>query len=68
MSDLEKDRAQRDAQRTASGRRSSGSANPEQAMLRHLGIELYKECRRSETPKKSSAAEDQQPTDGSTDR
>lgn len=42
MTALEKDRTQRDAQRTVAGRRTTPSSHPEQAVLRHLGVELYK--------------------------
>ncbi|MFG1913128.1 hypothetical protein [Kribbella sp. NPDC048928] len=43
MSDLDKGRIQKDAQRAVARRRTGGSALPEQAILRHLGIELYRE-------------------------
>ena len=43
MTDLEKDRTQRDAQRTVAGRRTTPSSHPEQAVVRHLGVELYKQ-------------------------
>jgi hypothetical protein len=43
MTDLEKNRAQRDARRTVAGRRTTPSSHPEQAVLRHLGVEAYKE-------------------------
>ena len=48
MNDIEKGRTQRDAQRTVAGRRATGAVHPEQAILRHLGVELYKERRRNE--------------------
>jgi hypothetical protein len=48
MNDLEKARAQRDAQRTVASRRTSGSVHPDQGIVRRLGVELYKEQRRSE--------------------
>ncbi|WP_350275779.1 hypothetical protein [Kribbella sp. HUAS MG21] len=58
MSDLEKSRAQRDAQRSAARRRPSGSATGEQAMIRHLGVEFYLESHRTAgTPKKSGPSD-----------
>jgi hypothetical protein len=48
MSHLEKGRTQRDARRTVANRRTTASSHPEQAILRHLGVELYKERNRSE--------------------
>ncbi|MGW7681609.1 hypothetical protein ACWGID_12760 [Kribbella sp. NPDC054772] len=67
MSDLEKSRAERDARRTVATRRSgAGSASPEQAILRHLGIEFYKE-RRGGGPTPEPSA-DEQPANGSADR
>jgi hypothetical protein len=48
MKDTEKSRTQRDAQRTVASRRTTGSVPAEQAILRHLGVELYKERRRNE--------------------
>jgi hypothetical protein len=48
MKDIEKSRTQRDAQRTVAGRRTTGSVHPETAVLRHLGVELYKERRHNE--------------------
>lgn len=59
MSDLEKSRAQRDAQRSAARRRSSGSRTSDQAMIRHLGVEFYLESHRS-APKESGPTD----TDG----
>lgn len=47
MSDLEKSRIQRDAQRTAASRATASSASSE-AIIRHLGVEMYKERRRTE--------------------
>ncbi|TCC24753.1 hypothetical protein [Kribbella speibonae] len=47
MSDVEKHRTQADAQRTVA-RRRTGSGVAEQAILRHLGIELYKERHHAE--------------------
>ncbi|MFI5696448.1 hypothetical protein ACIA58_31620 [Kribbella sp. NPDC051586] len=62
MSDLEKGRVQRDARRTVASRRSRGSTNPEQAILSHLGIELYKEHHRAEHPPEKASATDNGPT------
>jgi len=47
MSDFEKHRTQADARRAAARRRST-SPVAEQAVLRHLGAELYKERRQAE--------------------
>jgi len=47
MSDYEKHRTQADARRAAARRRST-SPVAEQAVLRHLGAELYKERRQAE--------------------
>jgi len=47
MADIEKGRIQRDAQRAVAGRRTVGTTQAEQAVLRHLSIELYRERRRS---------------------
>ena len=55
MSDLEKGRVQRVAQRTVTRRRAAGSTNPERAIVRHLGIELYKEQHSAEHPPKKSS-------------
>jgi hypothetical protein len=73
MSDLEKDRAQRDAQRSAA-RRSRGSIASDQAIIRHLGVEFYRERqhteRRTEKPVRTDAdqSDDQNKTDGSADQ
>ena len=48
MSDLDKSRIQKDAQRAVARRRTGGSTLPEQAILRHLGIEVYREQHRQE--------------------
>lgn len=61
MSDFEKHRTQADAQRAAARRRSS-SVTPEQAVLRYLGVELYKERHHAEP------TQDEESSDGSTDR
>lgn len=45
MSEIEKARIQRDARR-----RAAGSPGPSQAIIRHLGVELYQERRRTEHP------------------
>ncbi len=42
MTDHEKDQIQRDVRRSAASRRT----NPDQAILRHLGIEFYREHHR----------------------
>jgi hypothetical protein len=41
MSDIEKARAQRDAQRTVKNRRTTGLSRAEEAMVRYLGVDLY---------------------------
>ncbi|WP_406054708.1 hypothetical protein [Kribbella sp. NBC_00889] len=46
MKDIDKQRTQRDAQRNVAGRATIGSSRFEQAMLRYLGVELYKERHR----------------------
>lgn len=73
MSNLENQRAQRDAQRST--RRSSGSSAPEQAIIRHLSVEFYRERRQADrTPQTSGRTEagekrgDEKTTDGSDDR
>ena len=48
MKDIDKARTQRDAKRTVASRRTTGSARPENGVVRHLGVELYKERRRNE--------------------
>lgn len=72
MSDLEKSRIQTDAQRTVARRRSGGSTAPEQAILRHLGIELYREQHRTENRPSGSAdraeSEEEPPADDSTEQ
>ncbi|GAA2807038.1 hypothetical protein [Kribbella solani] len=50
MSEIEKARIQRDARRTSAGRRATGSSGPAQAVIRHLGVELYRERHRTEQP------------------
>jgi hypothetical protein len=50
MSDVEKHHVRTDAQR-AVGRRRTGSSMAEHAILRHLGIECYKERRQAERSK-----------------
>jgi hypothetical protein len=62
MGDIDKARSQRDAQRTVASRRTIGSSRPEQAILRHLGVELYQERRRNENTAKAPDAEEA--TDG----
>lgn len=47
MNETEKNRAQRNAQRTVAGRATAGASRT-QAVLQHLGIELYRERKRSE--------------------
>ncbi|MEV0787877.1 hypothetical protein [Kribbella sp. NPDC050459] len=65
MSDYEKHRTQADARRTVARRRTSSVA-AEQAILRHLGIELYRE--RRETPRDDAEKPaDEKPSDGSAD-
>jgi hypothetical protein len=56
MSDFEKHRTQSDARRAV--RRRTGSAVAEQAVLRHLGVELYKERRQAEKPAREDTSED----------
>ncbi|MEV0287038.1 MULTISPECIES: hypothetical protein [unclassified Kribbella] len=63
MSDIDKARLQRDARRAAAARRTSGAA-PEQALLRHLAVELYQDRRREETAVQSKA---KKTTDGRAD-
>ncbi|TCC30823.1 hypothetical protein [Kribbella speibonae] len=65
MSDVEKHRTQSDAQRTVASRRT-GSAMAEQAILRHLGIELYKEQHRAE--RSNDEPTEEGPSEGPTDR
>ncbi|MGW1344426.1 hypothetical protein ACWCOV_25530 [Kribbella sp. NPDC002412] len=55
MGDIDKARIQRDAQRAVAGRRTSGTA-PEQAILRHLSVELYKDRRRETAKAEPSGA------------
>ncbi|MFF0341660.1 hypothetical protein [Kribbella sp. NPDC004875] len=66
MSDLEKGRVQRDAKRAVASRRGGGSSVPEQAILRHLGLELYQEQHRAGHPEEKSSRTDDQPSDGTT--
>lgn len=71
MSDLEKGRVQHDAQR-AVARRLGNSTALEQGIVRHLGVELYRERRRTErSPSGSGRAGADEPddaTEGSTER
>ena len=62
MSNTEKARIQHDAQRTAAARRTPGPSHPEQAILRHLTIELHKS-----RPRTAPALQEDQlpPTDSS---
>jgi len=57
MNDIDKARMQRDAQRNVANRRTIGSARFEQAVLRHLGVELYKERRRRDNAADEPEAE-----------
>ncbi len=73
MSDLENRRAQRDAQRSAASRRSSGPTAAEQALIRHLGVEIYKERHQAEhapgtTGDEAGESESETPTGRSSDR
>lgn len=61
MKDIDKERPQRDAQRHVASRRTIGSSRFEQAVLRHLGVELYKERHRRANAAEEADAE--QPTD-----
>ncbi|TCC06276.1 hypothetical protein [Kribbella soli] len=71
MSDIENSRIQSDARRTVARRRTIGSS-PEQAILRHLGVELYKERRRTEASadetEVAGQSGDEKPTGDTTDR
>jgi hypothetical protein len=68
MNDFEKQHAQADARR-AVVRRRAGAVVAEQAILRHLGIELYREQRRTERPADDAGKPvDEKPSDGSADR
>ncbi|WP_371402666.1 hypothetical protein OHA10_32855 [Kribbella sp. NBC_00662] len=66
MSDLEKRRTQRDAQR-AVARRVGGSTPPEQAILRYLSVELYKNRPRPEPPQEASGRADGDSPNGPTE-
>jgi hypothetical protein len=69
MSEIEKGRIQRDARRTVAGRRSTSSSDPSEAIIRHLGVELYKERHRTEhTPDAHEIPEPDETTDDSPDR
>ncbi len=71
MNDSERARIQRDARRTAAGRRIPSTSDPSQAIIRQLGVELYKERHRTEhAPDKPDDHEqsDQKETKGSADR
>lgn len=57
MSDFEKHRTQADARR-AVVRRPTGSAVAEQAVLRHLGVELYRERHQDGKPAGEDTSED----------
>ncbi len=46
MGDIDKARAQRDALRKVTSRRTSRSPRAEQAIVRHLDVELYEARRR----------------------
>jgi hypothetical protein len=65
MDDIEKDRTQRDARRAVAGRRTVGSARSDHAILRHLGVELYRERHRSVSPADGRDDEAEATTDGS---
>ncbi|TDO58736.1 hypothetical protein EV651_10911 [Kribbella sp. VKM Ac-2571] len=73
MSDLENKRVQRDAQRSAASRRSSSSTAAGQALIRHLGVEIYKERHQSEqapttTGDEAGESESEKPAGRSSDR
>ena len=65
MSDIDKERIQRDARRTVARRTITGSS-PEQAILRRLGVELYRESHRTEAtaqPEPTSPEEAEETTE-----
>jgi hypothetical protein len=66
MSDFEKHRIQTDARR-AVARRRVGSVVAEQATLRHLGIELYRERRQAERLAGEAAQRAESKDEGSAD-
>ena len=57
MKDIEKARTQRDAKRTVASRRTTGSAHPEQSIVRHLGVEVYRDSHRRDNAADESEAE-----------
>ncbi|WP_329000994.1 hypothetical protein OHA18_42005 [Kribbella sp. NBC_00709] len=66
MSNSENSRIERDARRAVAHRKTTGSST-EQAVLRHLGVELYKESHRTEArPQKAMPEETEEGADGST--
>jgi len=65
MDDIEKDRTERDARPAVAGRRTVGSARSDHAILRHLGVELYRERHRSVSPADERDDDDEETTDGS---
>ncbi|NIK59166.1 hypothetical protein [Kribbella shirazensis] len=70
MTDLEKSRAQRDAQRSAARRRPSGPTTADEAIIRHLGVEFYKESHQAaRTPKTPAPIDtDEKPSDEPADQ
>jgi hypothetical protein len=64
MNELEKSRAQHDAQRSAATRPGSSAAS--QALIRHLGVALYRESRHRPTELREPAGPAD--TDGQPDR
>lgn len=55
MGDNDKSGGNRSPRHPATGRRATGSPRPDQAIARHLAVELYRERRRAETEAESSA-------------
>ena len=64
MKDIDKARTQRDAKRTVASRRTTGSAHPEQSIVRHLGVEVYRESHRRDKAADKPPAEPTEPPPG----
>jgi len=51
MKEIEKNRTQRDAKRTVAGRKAPATSSGTEAILRHLGVEAYRDRKRAANQK-----------------
>ena len=59
---IDEARTHHDARRTVASRRTTGSSRSDQAVLRHLRVELYKERHHSDNAPNAKQPTDQPPT------